>query len=119
VNISFSEILVVFVVALLLFGPEQLPQIARGFGKIAGELRKASNAVRREWYNAVYPPTEEIRRDMAAHTSELRALRAEVLAPPAGSVGSPSRKQSSQEAPPSDAPTATPQPTPPPSKEQE
>jgi TatA/E family protein of Tat protein translocase len=90
---SFSEIFVVFVVALLLFGPDQLPQIARGFGKLAGELRKASDAVRREWYNAVYPPAEEIRRDLAAHSKDLRTLRAEVLSPPEGSVGSPSKRQ--------------------------
>jgi len=92
VSMSFSEIIVVFVVALLLFGPDQLPQIARGFGKLAAELRKASDAVRREWYNAVYPPAEEIRRDLAAHSKDLRTLRAEVLSPPEGAVGSPSKK---------------------------
>ncbi len=91
VNISFTELIVVFVVALLLFGPEQLPQIARGFGKLAAEFRKGSQALRREWYNAVYPPAEEIRREVAEHTKDLRALRAEVLSPPEGSVGSPSK----------------------------
>jgi Tat protein translocase TatB subunit len=91
VDISFSELIVVFLVALLLFGPEQLPQIARGFGKVAGELRKGTNALRREWYNAVYPPAEEIRRDLAGHAQELRSLKAEVIAPPEGSVGSTSR----------------------------
>ncbi len=91
-SMSFSEIIVVFVVALLLFGPEQLPQIARAFGKLAGEFRKGSDAVRREWYNAVYPPAEEIRRDLAAHSKDLRTLRAEVLSPPEGSVGSPSKQ---------------------------
>jgi Sec-independent protein translocase protein TatA len=79
-------------VALLLFGPEQLPQIARQLGKITAELRKSSQAIRREWYNAVYPPAQEVRNDLAAHTQDLRALRAEVLAPPDGSVGAPSRK---------------------------
>jgi Tat protein translocase TatB subunit len=91
VDISFSEIIVVFLVALLLFGPEQLPQIARGFGKVAGELKKGSNALRREWYNAVYPPAEEIKRDLSGHAQELRSLKAEVLAPPEGAVGATSR----------------------------
>lgn len=81
-SISLSEIVVVFVVALLLFGPEQLPQIARQIGKITGELRKATNAVRREWYNAVYPPAQEIRREFEGEARQLRALRADIMAPP-------------------------------------
>lgn len=107
-SMSFSEIIVVFVVALLLFGPDQLPQIARGFGKLAAELRKASDAVRREWYNAVYPPAEEIRRDLAAHSQDLRTLRAEVLSPPEGSVGSPSKRQQPSEPVPDDQAGAAP-----------
>jgi TatA/E family protein of Tat protein translocase len=104
VNISFSELVVVFLVALLLFGPEQLPQIARQLGKITGELRKGTLAIRREWYNAVYPPAEELRKDFAGHTRDLRALRAEVLAPPEGSIGStskttPSTKTDTSESP--------------------
>jgi Tat protein translocase TatB subunit len=94
VSISFSEIVVVFLVALLLFGPEQLPKIARQLGKLTGDLRKATDSVRREWYNAVYPPADEIRRDFAAQGRELRALKAEVLAPPPGSQGTPSRANS-------------------------
>jgi Tat protein translocase TatB subunit len=96
VSISFSEIVVVFLVALLLFGPEQLPKIARQLGKLTGDLRKATDSVRREWYNAVYPPAEDIRRDFAAQGRELRALKAEVLAPPPGSQGTPSRATGEQ-----------------------
>jgi sec-independent protein translocase protein TatB len=96
VSISFSEIVVVFLVALLLFGPEQLPKIARQMGKLAGDLRKATDSVKREWYNAVYPPAEEIRRDFATQGRELRALKAEVLAPPEGSQGTPTRNSSEQ-----------------------
>ena len=91
VNISFSEIVVIFLVALLLFGPEQLPVLARQFGALAGELRKGSQALRREWYNAVYPPAEELRRDLSAHSGDLKALKAEVLAPPPGTVGTPTK----------------------------
>lgn len=81
-SISLFEIVVIFVVALIVFGPEQLPVMARQFGKIAGELRKTSNALRREWYNAVYPPAQELRREFINHTAQLRALKGDVLAPP-------------------------------------
>ena len=87
-NVNFAEIAVICIVALLLFGPEQLPQIARQLGKLTGDLRKVSNSVRREWYNAVYPPATEIRRDINTGTQVLRNLKAEVLAPTANSQGS-------------------------------
>jgi TatA/E family protein of Tat protein translocase len=98
VNFSFSEILVIGVVALLLFGPDKLPEMASQFGKLAAEFRKGSNAVRREFYNSFYQPAAEVRRDLLAQGQDLRKLRAEVLAPPTGSVGTPSSPQAKTQA---------------------
>ena len=95
VSISITEIIVVFVVALLLFGPEQLPAIARGLGKLSGEIKKTSDSLRREFYNSVYTPAQEVKRDIAAEGRSLRALKAEVLAPPAGTTPASVRPQSS------------------------
>jgi len=35
--------IVVFLVVLVVFGPQKLPELARGFGKLMAEFRKASN----------------------------------------------------------------------------
>lgn len=43
---SFSEIIFLSVLALLVFGPRRLPEIARLVGKTMGELRRASNDFR-------------------------------------------------------------------------
>jgi len=43
---SFSEIIFLSVLALLVFGPRRLPEIARIVGKTMGELRRASNEFR-------------------------------------------------------------------------
>jgi TatA/E family protein of Tat protein translocase len=40
---SFADTLVLFVLALLLFGPKKLPVIARQIGKALNEFRRASN----------------------------------------------------------------------------
>lgn len=40
---SFADTAVLFILALLLFGPKKLPQIARQVGKILGEFKRASN----------------------------------------------------------------------------
>jgi len=40
---SFADTAVLFILALLLFGPKKLPQIARQVGRALGEFRRASN----------------------------------------------------------------------------
>ena len=43
---SFSDSAVIFVLALLLFGPKKLPELARYVGKLMGEFRRASSEFR-------------------------------------------------------------------------
>ena len=40
---SFHDTVVLFILALLLFGPKKLPQIARQVGKALAEFKRASN----------------------------------------------------------------------------
>ena len=42
------EIVIVLAIALIVLGPERLPEVLRTFGKILRELRAASNTVMRE-----------------------------------------------------------------------
>ena len=39
---SVPHLVVIFVVALIIFGPEKLPDLARNLGKVMGEFRKAT-----------------------------------------------------------------------------
>jgi len=39
---SIPHIIVIFVVALIIFGPEKLPELARNLGKVMGEFRRAT-----------------------------------------------------------------------------
>jgi len=43
------EILVVGVIALIVFGPQKLPEIARSIGRTASELRRMASEVREEF----------------------------------------------------------------------
>jgi sec-independent protein translocase protein TatA len=45
-NIGFPEMLVIFVVALLVFGPKRLPELGRSLGKGLTEFRRASSDLR-------------------------------------------------------------------------
>ena len=48
-SIGPFEILVVGVIALLVFGPERLPQIARSFGRALNEFRRQAGDIRAEF----------------------------------------------------------------------
>ena len=44
-SIGFTEILLIFLVVLLLFGAKKLPEVARGMGQALKEFRKAAREV--------------------------------------------------------------------------
>lgn len=46
--ISGGEIFIVFVVALLLFGANKIPELARGLGKGMREFKKATDDIKNE-----------------------------------------------------------------------
>jgi len=45
-GIGGTELLIIAVIALLVFGPEQLPELARKLARIIGEVRRAGEEVR-------------------------------------------------------------------------
>lgn len=42
-SLGFPELLLIFFVALLVFGPRKLPEIGRTLGKALGEFKKATD----------------------------------------------------------------------------
>lgn len=53
---NFTEIVIIMAIALILFGPEDLPDIARMIGKIVYEIRKAVNDLTSEFEDVVKEP---------------------------------------------------------------
>ncbi len=47
-NLSLPELVVIFIVALIVVGPNKLPDIGRALGKGIGELKKALNGVKEQ-----------------------------------------------------------------------
>jgi len=52
-GVGDTEILVIMVVILILFGGNKMPDFARGLGKTLKELRKATGDVEREFKKAM------------------------------------------------------------------
>ena len=44
--IGFPELVIIFVVALIVFGPRKLPELGRSLGKSIAEFKRASNELR-------------------------------------------------------------------------
>lgn len=47
-DLGFQELIVIFAVALLVFGPRRLPELARSMGKMLGQIRRAMHDVKAE-----------------------------------------------------------------------
>jgi TatA/E family protein of Tat protein translocase len=45
-NLGFSEMVFIFLLALIIFGPKKLPEIGRQIGKALNEFKRASNEFR-------------------------------------------------------------------------
>ena len=45
-SIGMPELIIIFVIALIIFGPRKLPELGRSLGKSIGEFKRASNDLR-------------------------------------------------------------------------
>lgn len=52
-GLGTTELLVILVVALILFGPRKLPQLSRSLGKSLGEFKRASEDFQKTWEKEV------------------------------------------------------------------
>jgi sec-independent protein translocase protein TatB len=79
---SFQDSAVIFFIALLLFGPKKLPELARQLGKLMGEFRRASNEFRMQM-------EDELRMaEQAEQQKKIAAMEAAAPVTPAISNGS-------------------------------
>ena len=45
-SVGMPELLIIFVIALIIFGPRKLPELGKSLGKSLAEFKKASNELR-------------------------------------------------------------------------
>jgi len=95
-----TELMVIFVIALLVLGPKRLPGLARSLGKGLAEFRRASTDMRREFLDVAEEaridpstfstePDPEPEAPPAATKPELDEASAEPEAPPAATKPEP------------------------------
>ena len=78
--LGVPELILIFVVALLLFGPRKMPQIGRSIGRALGEFRRASNEFKRTIEDEVAAEDiREVERDLKDLKTVGRDLKDEAL----------------------------------------
>jgi sec-independent protein translocase protein TatA len=45
-SIGMPELIIIFVIALIIFGPRKLPELGRSLGKSLAEFKRASNELK-------------------------------------------------------------------------
>jgi sec-independent protein translocase protein TatB len=96
--LSMPHLIVLFVIALVIFGPEKLPELARMLGKATAEFRRITTDFR-------YTLEDEVRdleRQARIHQEEIAAAAKAVEAPPAPPQGTQPRESPIVEAPPTE-----------------
>ncbi|MEJ2108678.1 MAG: twin-arginine translocase TatA/TatE family subunit, partial [Acidobacteriota bacterium] len=52
-SLGMQEIIIIFVIALIIFGPRKLPDLGKTIGKGLAEFKKASNELKQTWEDEV------------------------------------------------------------------
>lgn len=72
-GVGVPELVVIFLVALVILGPKQLPEVAKFLGKALGEFRRATDEISAEFNSAKAMLEEEVRQaERAAQEEKLK-----------------------------------------------
>ncbi len=73
-NLGFPEIVVIFIVALVIFGPRKLPELGRSLGRGLSEFKRASNELKRTWEDEV----EAVKHEVEVEQDELKKIQTDL-----------------------------------------
>jgi sec-independent protein translocase protein TatB len=112
--LSVPHMIVVFLVVLVVFGPQKLPELARTLGKLMAEFRKASTDFKGAFEEEMrdlerQARLAEVRKKTAeAEAAEANAKGLESPAAPSGSSGTESLPEAAADYPAGDGPVVKP-----------
>jgi TatA/E family protein of Tat protein translocase len=96
-SIGPAELILIFVIALLVFGPKKLPEIGRSVGKALREFKKTSEEIKGRIEEEIEASEiKDIRKDIQAGVDDLRSgvrsFAAEVTAESEAPKSEPAKK---------------------------
>jgi sec-independent protein translocase protein TatB len=88
-RMGFSETIFLFFLALLIFGPKKLPEIARQVGKVLNEFKRASNEFRAQIESEISQLDVEQQRQILPPAEPPAGAVATLAGPPARATAVP------------------------------
>ena len=76
-SLGMQEIIVIFILALIVFGPRKLPELGKSLGRGLSEFKRASNELKQTWEEEVRLDKEkeemsEILKDSSIGSKEIQ-----------------------------------------------
>jgi TatA/E family protein of Tat protein translocase len=74
-QLGLQELIFIFIVALLVFGPKKLPDLGKSLGKGMREFRKATNELKASWEDQIRDteqPFQEVKQTMNDVSKDFR-----------------------------------------------
>lgn len=78
--IGIQEVTVILLVAVLVFGPDKIPEIARGLGEGIRAMRKATEEIKREVMDSAkdIDPTKELKEVQKSVEADISEAKKEI-----------------------------------------
>ena len=75
-QLGFQELLIIFVIALLVFGPKKLPELGKSLGKGLREFKRATEDLKSNWEDQmkeVEEPVKEAAKDLVETGKDVKS----------------------------------------------
>ncbi len=75
-SLGMPELIVIFVIALIIFGPRKLPELGRSLGKSIAEFKRASNELKSTLEEEIRLEEQRQKQEEAAKAAQASSLAA-------------------------------------------
>ena len=72
-SLGMPELIVIFVIALIIFGPRKLPELGRSLGKSIAEFKRASNELKSTLEEEIRMEEQKTKQEEAAKAAQIAA----------------------------------------------
>ena len=69
-SLGMPELIVIFVIALIIFGPRKLPELGKSLGKSIAEFKRASNELKSTLEEEIRMEEQKTKQEEAAKTAQ-------------------------------------------------
>lgn len=71
-SLGFQELVIIFLIALVIFGPRKLPELGKSLGKGLNEFKRASNELKRTWEEEVRAEEQELKKTFRTEEEDFK-----------------------------------------------